>query len=318
MQAIQKRIDDAKQKILDFIFGSAKDTAIRLLLLILLGSFILSASIFIYVAFYYSYMPAVTHTRPVHLQFQPCEPHNGVCSFPSAHVVLTKRQQLLTFGQKYRIYLTLDMPESPKNKDLGMFMVCLSMRDKDANLMSHSCRAAMLHYKSELLLTIKTLLFSPFLIFGPTEEKQGVVVELFSDYEEDSLKPATDAYVEIQSRNAEIYASQLHIHAHFTGLRYLMFQWPIISATIGISSNLFFLGIICALSYFHLTRSKEDFEEMTDSDLFQGDLDELYDEDNEEDADERAKKKAKEIEDEKTNTSASDFDDQPLKGKIEE
>lgn len=46
----------------------------------------------------------------------------------------------------------------------------------------------MLHYRSELLLTLKTLLFSPFFLFGPTEEKQGVVVELYADYEEDAVR----------------------------------------------------------------------------------------------------------------------------------
>lgn len=50
-----------------------------------------------------------------------CEPNHGVCSFPSAHVQLTKRHQLLKFGQKYRVYLNLEMPESPKNKNLGLY-----------------------------------------------------------------------------------------------------------------------------------------------------------------------------------------------------
>jgi len=48
-----------------------------------------------------------------------CEPEHGVCSFPSAHVQLTRRNQLLKFGQKYRVYVNLEMPESPKNKELG-------------------------------------------------------------------------------------------------------------------------------------------------------------------------------------------------------
>lgn len=53
-----------------------------------------------------------------------------------------------------------------------------------------------------------------------------------------------------------------------------MFNWPILSAAVGISSNLFFLGVICALSWFHLTRSKEDETgDTADFDLFQGDLD---------------------------------------------
>lgn len=44
-----------------------------------------------------------------------------MCSFPSAHVELTKRQQLLMMGQPYRVELVLEMPESPVNKQLGMY-----------------------------------------------------------------------------------------------------------------------------------------------------------------------------------------------------
>ncbi|XP_059484481.1 seipin isoform X2 [Neocloeon triangulifer] len=316
METISRKIQGLTQRTLDSTVGGAKEAIIRGGAVLLLGSVILWISVFIYVAFYYSYMPSISHSRPVHLQFQPCEPQHGVCSFPSAHVQLTKRHQLLTFGQKYRVYLNLDMPESPRNKELGMFMVCLSMRDKDGTLMSHSCRSAMLHYRSELLLTMKTLLFSPFLIFGPNEEKQGVIVELFADYEEDAMKPATDAYIEIQSRSVQIYSASLHIHAHFTGLRHLMFHWPILSASIGISSNLFFLGVICALSYFHLTRSTEEEgnEEMTDFDLFQGDLDELYEDESKNEEEQRAKEKAKEIEEEETKSAAVSNDDVPVKG----
>lgn len=48
-----------------------------------------------------------------------CEKEKGICSFPSAHVQLTKRQQLLMFGQPYKVHLELEMPESPTNKELG-------------------------------------------------------------------------------------------------------------------------------------------------------------------------------------------------------
>lgn len=50
-----------------------------------------------------------------------CKDNQGVCSFPSAHIELTKRQQLLMFGQPYKIQLDLEMPESPRNKELGKY-----------------------------------------------------------------------------------------------------------------------------------------------------------------------------------------------------
>lgn len=154
-------------------------------------------------------------------------------------------------GQPYKVILNIDMPESPQNQELGMFMVCAEMRDQSSSLSGHSCRASMLHYKSTLLTWISTWLMSPFLITGLREETQNVPVELFSKYEDDQTHPVTDVYVEIQSRKIQFYSASLHITAHFSGLRYIMFHWPILSATVGIATNLFFILLICILSWYH-------------------------------------------------------------------
>ncbi|KAI5633453.1 putative adipose-regulatory protein (Seipin) domain-containing protein [Phthorimaea operculella] len=71
--------------------------------------------------------------------------------------------------------------------------------------------------------------------------------------------PVTDAYVELQSRWAQVYACELHIEAHFQGLRYVMFHWPKISAAIGISTNLFFVSLVFILSWYHLQDGLPDF-----------------------------------------------------------
>lgn len=113
----------------------------------LLTAMIIWVSIFLYVAFYYAYMPSISHVRPIHVQFEyvssygsesvlicnsfdspemfyvgsrACSEGKGLCSFPTADVRLTKRHQLLMVGQPYKIYVQLEMPESPVNKDLGM------------------------------------------------------------------------------------------------------------------------------------------------------------------------------------------------------
>lgn len=53
------------------------------------------------------------------LSHRSCEDSKGICSNPSAHVRLTKKQQLLMVGQQYKMYLDLEMPESPANQNLG-------------------------------------------------------------------------------------------------------------------------------------------------------------------------------------------------------
>lgn len=45
----------------------------------------------------------------------------------------------------------------------------------------------------------------------------------------------TDIYIEIQTRHIEIYSAKFSVNAQFSGIRYVMFHWPVISAAIGMS-----------------------------------------------------------------------------------
>jgi hypothetical protein len=67
---------------------------------------------------------------------------------------------------------------------LGMFMVCADFHGSGGKVLANSCRSAMLHYRGYLLDTLYKLVFSPFFVFGSSEEKQNIHVELFSDFEE--------------------------------------------------------------------------------------------------------------------------------------
>ncbi|XP_051810875.1 seipin-like [Acanthochromis polyacanthus] len=107
----------------------------------------------------------------------------------------------------------------------------------------------MLRYRSDLLRTLGTLLFLPAFLSGVVEQKQVLDVELFSDYTDDPYSPSVTAVVEILSNKVQIYSSQLYVHAHFTGIRYLLFYFPVLSALIGVSSNFVFLSILFILSY---------------------------------------------------------------------
>lgn len=69
-----------------------------------------------------------------------------------------------------------------------MFMVCADFQGNDKKLLASSCRSAMLHYRSALLELIYKLCFSPFFVFGTSEEKQQLHIELFSDYQEHEVR----------------------------------------------------------------------------------------------------------------------------------
>uniref|UniRef100_A0A2D4I9W1 Seipin n=1 Tax=Micrurus lemniscatus lemniscatus TaxID=129467 RepID=A0A2D4I9W1_MICLE len=224
-------------------------TAILLCVLLLL----LWISIFLYGSFYYSYMPTVSYVSPVHYQFRTdCgQPGPELCSFPVANISFIKdsRDQVLMYGQPYRMSLELELPESPVNQNLGMFMVVISCYTKGGRIISSSARAAMLHYRSGLLQMLDTLAFSGLFLAGFTEQKQTVDVELYSDYKEDSYIPTIGAVIEIQTTRIQIYGAHLRIHAHFTGLRYLLYNFPMTSAILGVASNFMFLSVIVLFSY---------------------------------------------------------------------
>lgn len=82
--------------------------------------------------------------------------------------------------------------------------------------------------------------------------------------------------MQIQSKHIEIYSARFLINAQFSGLRYIMFHWPILSAAIGkslrknlpqvhflseyilgITSNLFFIALVCMLSWYQIIHSEE-------------------------------------------------------------
>ncbi|XP_059382432.1 seipin isoform X3 [Carassius carassius] len=183
----------------------ARRTLLRATILFCVLLLLLWVSIFLYGSFYYSYMPSVSFSTPVHFYYRTdCDASDSVlCSFPMANISLLKNG-----------------------------------RDQ-----------TMLHYRSNLLQTMSTLLFSPLLLTGVSEQKQLIEVELYPDFKSDLYQPAVGAVIEIQSRRVQIYSAQLRIHACFAGVRYLLYNFPVMSAVVGVASNFTFLSVIVLFSY---------------------------------------------------------------------
>ncbi|XP_016132938.1 BSCL2 lipid droplet biogenesis associated, seipin, like isoform X3 [Sinocyclocheilus grahami] len=211
-------------------------------------------ALFLYGSFYYSFIPTANFITPVYFFYSRTDcpsPHHSVCSFPVANVSLLKngKHQVMTYGQPYRITLELEMPESPANRELGMFLVKMTPYSKAGQIVDISARSAMLHYRSSLLQALGTVVFSPMLLTGASEQKQSVIVELYSEFKDDSYNPTVGAIIEIHSQHIQIYRAHLYVFAHFTGIRYLLYRFPLISALIGVMSNFTFLSLIIVLSF---------------------------------------------------------------------
>ncbi|XP_010868948.1 seipin isoform X2 [Esox lucius] len=241
------------QDVLGVTLLRARRTLLQAAILFCVLVLLVWVAIFLYGSFYYSYMPTVSFSTPVHYHYSSdCDVSESVlCSFPVANISLLKngKDQVMIYGQPYRISLELEMPESPVNEQLGMFMIKMTCYTKGGQTVATVARSAMLHYRSGLLQTLNTLLFSPLLLTGMTEQKQLVEVELFSDYKANSYQPTVGAVIEIQSRRVQIYSAQLRIHAFFTGIRYVLYNFPVTSAVIGVASNFAFLSVIVLFGY---------------------------------------------------------------------
>uniref|UniRef100_A0A3Q3EKD1 Seipin n=1 Tax=Labrus bergylta TaxID=56723 RepID=A0A3Q3EKD1_9LABR len=206
---------------------------------------------FLYGSFYYSYMPQAAFSTAVHYYYR-CVCKSPVNHHSKMHI------QVMTFGQAYTISLQLDMPDSPVNQELGMFMIKTACFSRDGE------QTSMLRYRSDLLKQLATLLFLPAFLSGVSEQKQVLEVELFSEYIDDPV--CIKMFLHILSNKVQIYSSQLLIHAHFTGIRYLLFNFPLTSALVGVFSNFSFLSLLFILSYLRLLFKVDLRPEQTEED----------------------------------------------------
>ncbi|XP_030621342.1 seipin-like [Chanos chanos] len=231
----------------------AVQSAVLLCVLLLL----LWVATFLYGSFYYSFMPTPSFSTPVPFYLRTDCGHqvHSICPFPVANVSLLKdgKRQVMTYGQPYRISLAMEMPESPTNQELGMFLVKMSIYTHEGVIIDSAARSTMLHYRSSLLQTLGTLLFSPLLLSGASEQKQMVYVELYPAYRDNSYNPTVGAVIEVHSQHVQIYRAELYIHAHFTGIRYFLYNFPLMSAAVGVMSNFTFLSVLILLSYLQVT-----------------------------------------------------------------
>ncbi|XP_074630512.1 uncharacterized protein LOC141889202 [Acropora palmata] len=227
-------------------------TVVRIFFWYCTVSVIIWIAVLMYVSFYYAYMPTMSHVRPVFLHFNSqCENsvEKGLCSYPEANLSLSSSERTLMRGQRYRVLLDLEMPHSPVNERLGMFMVKVAFLSESGKVLASSERSGMLHYQSSLLQSLNTVFYSLPMVLGISEEKQNVQITLFENYVEDSFHPAVGAHVVVLAKKIEIYSAALRIEAHFVGLRYVMKNWPVTSACMAIIINFLIISSVFFFAY---------------------------------------------------------------------
>lgn len=233
---------------------------------------LLWASIFIYITFYFLYIPSLDLSKSIHFDFDSsCS--GDRCSNPRAVIPLTEYRNPTLFakGQQYRIRVDLTMPDSEVNAKQGIFMVKLSMFDANNKEITTTKRPSMLTYKSLVVRLIHTFFNWPFYVIGFSREDEKLQVSMIEEYVDGTRSrtgPANTAEIELIARDVQIYESTLVIQANLTGLRFYMVNWPIITALFGIATIFAFLSLVIIFNINRVTR-----DESSSTQLLYGDVD---------------------------------------------
>jgi len=231
------------------LLDQSSHMAASLLSTALTMSLVLAVSVFLYGTFYFAYMPVELVNMPVSLEFEPCEGQTSDrCTFPTATVALGGKQQMLQ-GQVYSIKMVLDVPDSPGNEGLGMFMTCMNVTGQDGVAIARSCKSSISQYRSPMLRSIETLAFAPGLMIGWAKQKQSIPVTFFATFHPDPHAVVRAFHIEVKSKLVQVAHASLHIEASLTGLRHLMYRHSWFSALLGVGTNILILMTIIGVSW---------------------------------------------------------------------
>ena len=145
--------------------------------------------------------------------------------------------------------MVLEVPDSPGNEGLGMFMACMNVTGQDGVAIARSCKSSISQYRSPMLRSIETLAFAPGLMIGWVEQKQSIPVTFFTTFHPDPHAVVRAFHVEVKSKLVQVAHASLHIEASLTGLRHLMYRHSWCSALLGVGTNIFILMTIIGVSW---------------------------------------------------------------------
>ncbi|WEW55055.1 putative tubulin--tyrosine ligase pby1 [Emydomyces testavorans] len=163
----------------------------------------------------------------------------------------------LAHSQAYDVSVILNLPRTPSNLASGNFMLDLALLeehyDSIANISSstivRSRRPAILTYSSPLVDTARRVSRMPFYVFNWKREAETLRISMMEHVE--FLKGKKhfpgSLRLEIQSReHMQVYTATVRFDARFTGLRWLMYKWRILSFVT--FSTMFWLTSVAAAS----------------------------------------------------------------------
>ncbi|KAJ6253489.1 seipin [Anaeramoeba flamelloides] len=217
-------------KISSFVLG-------HLFLLLIIASIVLLFSTITYSIFYYFYIPESAIEQEIYFDYALPEKNTPYAEIDLLYNPLIKTKYLnhrtLRPNQGYRATLELELPDSPTNRNAGVWMIQADTYSNSIHT-DTTRQPAILVYRSNLIRSLRSLLFSFPLVSGLMREKQKISIELFENYIEQQDHPTSRIEFILSNPKIELYSSKLIIRTNYTGLKYICYYWFYTSLIIGI------------------------------------------------------------------------------------
>jgi seipin len=257
-------------------------------LIFITALFLLATASTAYTLFYWSYVPRIGFSRDIHLQWDNIHPlgqqelklgGRNIHPFPHGTVSL---QGDLVSAQAYDVKLEIQLPRTRENRDVGNFMLDVSLlapvkADKksvgsaglletvkdgfvpahpsdSAPVLARSRRSAILQYRSLPVEMIHRVTQLPWYVLGVRDESEKLTIDVFESVSFARGNNAVPAALRLEVQSSgrmQVYSARAIFRARFRGLRWLMYNHRIISAVLFVgvfwSVEMVFAGIAWAV-----------------------------------------------------------------------
>ena len=210
------------------------DTLKRLLCIVSVSAFSISIAVTLYGALYWAILPSSAITIPVKWSFTSCDIVGQPCSYINSIVKLPVSQMTRS---GYNVELLMEVPDSPANRDVGMFLTCATTLPNEAS----SCSSALVPYRHAFLSSIESFIFLPFYVLRISSSNLILSISLLENHID--LSSTESVLLELQTSKLQIFSARLKIWpCDLSGIRYLMYHHPLISTLLGVAT---ILTVIC-------------------------------------------------------------------------
>ncbi|KAF5764787.1 putative Seipin family protein [Helianthus annuus] len=174
------------------------------------------------------------YTKDTPMAFAPviyCPDSSFVVNDEKSTIGSFAQSRVVPFGHELKAIVSLVLPESDYNRNLGIFQVRVDFLSSDGKLLASTRKPSMLQFKSEPIRLLSTFVKLAYLLTGYPSETQTLDMN-FSGYTEKDV-PLSCLRVVIEQRAEfakgggvpEIYSASLKLETQFPFLKRMLWYW---------------------------------------------------------------------------------------------